>query len=335
MLFDIATPSNPRLIGESSLAGYVRGVYIDDSLLFVATDFNGLRVLNIQDLTDINEVGSYITNGWSSATFYNEGYIYMIDIDCGFWILEHDCDEDELFSRTEFELGTPPNNPDADSDNLTDGAEVNYYFTDPLNSDSDSDLMPDGWEVQYGLNPLFNDSQQDDDTDELSALDEYLAGTSPLTNDTDSDGLSDSAELRIYGTSPILSDTDSDQMPDGWEVQYSLNPLFDDSHLDPDMDDLNNLLEYRIGTSPILADSDADGYLDSWEYYNGFDPMDPNVGFIQYFVSILGWLGLGAVAIMGAIAIHWISKKYTDSGTHEGYPYDGTYSRKNRHCLLI
>ncbi|MHA2222728.1 MAG: hypothetical protein ACXAAO_11810, partial [Candidatus Thorarchaeota archaeon] len=247
---------------------------------------------------------------------------------CGFWILEHDCDEDELFSRAEFEFGTPQNNPDADSDNLTDGSEVYFYFTDPLNNDSDSDGIPDGWEIQYGLNPLVDDSQQDYDFDDLSALDEYLAGTSPMTNDTDSDFLSDSAELFIYGTSPINNDTDFDLLPDGWEVQYSLNPLLDDSHQDPDMDELTNLQEYRIGTNPTLADSDEDGYLDSWEFNNGFDPLDPNVGFIQSFVSVLGWIGLGVIVIMGTVTFFWLLKLRLSSDRYEGYPYDMTSSRR-------
>jgi hypothetical protein len=150
-----------------------------------------------------------------------------------------------------------------------------------------------------------------------------------LTNDTDSDLLSDSAELYIHNTSPTNSDTDFDLLPDGWEVQYDLNPLFDDSQLDPDMDELTNLQEYTIGTDPTLADSDQDGYLDSWEYNNGFDPLDPRVEPTQFFVSIVGWLGFGVIVIMGMLVIHWTAKKYTSSETYEDYPY---YDSPSQRC---
>jgi hypothetical protein len=302
-IYDVFNPTNPRLIWEHSVSGYVRSVYFDNDLFFVASDFNGLRILNGQDPTNVSEVGYYKTNGLSKGTYYRDGYIYVIDIDCGFWILEHDCDEDDLLSRTEFELGTPPDNPDADSDNLTDGSEVNIYFTNPLNNDSDSDAMPDGWEVQYGLNPLIDDSQQDSDNDHLSALNEFLAGTSPLTNDTDLDLLSDSDELLVYGTSPIKSDTDSDLMPDGWEVEYGLNPLFDDAHEDADGDTLDNLLEYEIGTNPLLTDTDQDNYSDGWEYNNGFDPLDPTVSVYQYLITHPEWI---IIALSGGLGIVFV-----------------------------
>lgn len=324
LILDISDPSNPSQIVDYMWPGFITDLYFEGNLLFVAESLSGVAIFDARNISELHNVGSFTDGFRYAGVCVREGYVYVIDHDHGLWILEHDCDEDGLFSRLEYEIGTPPDDPDADQDSLDDGLEIMMYFTDPLNPDSDSDLMSDGWEVLYGLNPLVNDNQQDNDGDDLSALDEYLAGTSPLTNDTDVDSLSDSAELLIYGTSPINPDSDFDQLPDGWEVQYSLNPLLDDSLADSDMDDLNNLLEYELGTSPVLADSDGDGYLDSWEYYNGFDPLDSSVEPLQYFASILGWLVLIVVAIMGTITIHWISMKYTSSDTYEGYPYDGT-----------
>ena len=327
-IYDVSIPADPKLIGESQIAGYIRGSYINGDLLFVTADGNGLRILDIRNSANINEVGSYITNGLSTDVLYQEGYIYMIEIDCGFWIFEHDCDEDDLFSRLEYEHGTPPFNPDADHDSLSDGLEILVYFTDPFNPDSDFDLIPDDWEVQNGLNPLVDDSAQDDDMDGLSALEEYLAGTSIFTNDTDSDSLSDSAELLIYGTNPLNSDSDFDHMPDEWEVQFSLNPLVDDSQSDFDLDNLFNLLEYQIGTNPTLVDSDMDGYSDSWEYNNGFDPLDPNVGLTQYFVSGMGWFGLILLLFMIPVAAICVIFQYKHSGSYEDYPYNGTSPRR-------
>jgi hypothetical protein len=39
-------------------------------------------------------------------------------------------------------------------------------------------------------------------------------------------------------------------MPDGWEVQYGLDPLVNDSSEDPDGDGYTNLQEYREGGDP-------------------------------------------------------------------------------------
>jgi hypothetical protein len=39
-------------------------------------------------------------------------------------------------------------------------------------------------------------------------------------------------------------------MPDWWEIKYGLNPIFDDSGLDPDLDGATNLEEYSAGTHP-------------------------------------------------------------------------------------
>ena len=43
--------------------------------------------------------------------------------------------------------------------------------------DSDDDGMPDGWEDTYNLNPLVDDASGDSDSDGLSNLGEYQAGT--------------------------------------------------------------------------------------------------------------------------------------------------------------
>ena len=39
--------------------------------------------------------------------------------------------------------------------------------------------MPDGWEYTYMLDPVIDDSGDDNDGDEVSNLDEYLNGTNP------------------------------------------------------------------------------------------------------------------------------------------------------------
>ncbi len=46
-----------------------------------------------------------------------------------------------------------------------------------------------------------------------------------VIQDTDADGLTDSAELNVYGTDPRVADTDSDLADDGKEVLAGTNPL--------------------------------------------------------------------------------------------------------------
>ncbi|TQV88006.1 hypothetical protein [Aliikangiella coralliicola] len=86
-----------------------------------------------------------------------------------------DSDLDGLDNSTEFGLFTLPNQEDTDSDNLTDGDEVNVYSTQPLVSDSDKDSLSDGDEV---LIHLTDPNKQDTDEDTFSDSYEVIVGLS-------------------------------------------------------------------------------------------------------------------------------------------------------------
>ncbi|MHC4084938.1 MAG: right-handed parallel beta-helix repeat-containing protein [Planctomycetota bacterium] len=117
--------------------------------------------------------------------------------------------------------------------------------------DSDIDGMPDWWEIRYGLDPAYSDDAAlDADSDDLSNLNEYLAGTDPTDTDSDDDG-----------------------MPDGWEVDNDFDPLdSSDASEDADNDGLSNLGEYNNNADPYDTDSDDDYMPDGWEVDNGLDP---------------------------------------------------------------
>lgn len=115
---------------------------------------------------------------------------------------------------------TSPNDADTDDDGLSDGygedkdssgtitGDANedrvwqsgeiWTETNPLNDDTDGDGLPDGWEVRYGLNPLDdgtttfdgstahldNGADGDPDGDEITNLNELLAGTDPRVDNS-------------------------------------------------------------------------------------------------------------------------------------------------------
>jgi|GEM_PF-2360994 len=107
--------------------------------------------------------------------------------------------------------------------------------------------------------------------------------------DSDGDGLSDYEEQMINGladydpgrgdTDARNPDTDGDGMPDGYEVRHHLNPLKDDSNLDPDGDGQNNLQEWIANTDP------ADGA----DYFKVADAVaHPDRDLVLYWQSATG-----------------------------------------------
>lgn len=150
-----------------------------------------------------------------------------------------------------------PDTADFDGDQLTNLEEitprprpggVNGYAllnpdiqTNPLDSDTDHDGLNDKWEEDHGLDPTDDGSRN---------------GSNGTDGDSDYDGLTNEAELRL-GTNPLLADTDGDGLPDEWEIRYGLNPAspseaagLADRHGHLDEDAAHNLLEFLGGTNP-------------------------------------------------------------------------------------
>ena len=127
---------------------------------------------------------------------------------------ERDSDGDGLTDKFELEIGTDPNNPDTDSDGLSDGEEVLRRNTDPLNPDSDGDQLSDGAEVlDHNTDPL----KPDTDEDQLIDGEEIRLGTDPRNPDTDSDGLLDGVEI-LPCPDPLNPDSDGDGIIDGQDL---------------------------------------------------------------------------------------------------------------------
>ncbi|BCX46925.1 hypothetical protein HAHE_08330 [Haloferula helveola] len=124
---------------------------------------------------------------------------------------------DGLTNWEEYQLGTDPNDPDTDGDNLEDGPETVGAglrpITDPLNPDTDGDGLDDDVESNTGVWAGAADT-----------------GTDPTDPDYDKDGLKDGIESNSgtfvdrttdTGTNPYLPDSDSDGAGDWYEATAS------------------------------------------------------------------------------------------------------------------
>jgi len=160
-----------------------------------------------------------------------------------------DTDDDGLIDFDEEELGTDPNDPDSDDDELMDGLEVNVIGTDPLDDDSDDDGLLDGNE----------DANHDGVVD--------AEETSPLEADTDGDGLQDGTELGLSASQG--DDTDEELFVPDADTETTTDPLDDDSDDDGLMDGSEDAdHDGQVGegeTDPVDPDTDGDTVLDGTE----------------------------------------------------------------------
>ena len=125
------------------------------------------------------------------------------------------------------------NRQDSDGDGLTDGSEIFLHHTDPQSIDTDGDGLLDGYDI-----PVWIGEPR------------YTAWANNIV-------FSSSEGLRIFkgelsaGSDPLADDTDSDGLPDGWEVKNALDPLDaegdDGPEGDPDEDGFENALELELG----------------------------------------------------------------------------------------
>ncbi|MCB1195922.1 right-handed parallel beta-helix repeat-containing protein, partial [bacterium] len=140
--------------------------------------------------------------------------------------------------------------------------------------DSDNDGLPDFWELQLAQNisPAW-----DNDSDLITAEDEYKALTNPFDNDTDADGLSDHDEIILYLTDPLRDgDKDGDGLTDSQEIlTYFTNPtdVDTDDDLMPDKWEVDNAFDPLDSTDGML-DADNDGLKNNEEFYHGTDPSN-------------------------------------------------------------
>lgn len=126
-----------------------------------------------------------------------------------------DRDEDDIPDRAELSVGGSPLRTDTDGDGLRDTFEFEYMAVLAV---GDQDHDHDG----------LLDPDEDHDGDGLTALQEQVLGTSPVTTDTDGDALDDGQE-KPAGANPTVADTDGDGLLDGAEIRAGLDPSASDT----------------------------------------------------------------------------------------------------------
>ena len=215
-----------------------------------------------------------------------------------------DSDGDGLLDFNEIlAYGLDPTNPDTDADGIPDGstaftqgelsndtdpATFPGYLTHPQWHDTDDDELSDWQEIHPDLAfPPYPaiwtyTVTYVDDTGTTQNVNRNPAGynptnpfdptrLSPLTTDSDSDGLADGDEVYIHFTDPLDFDTDDDGDGDGDEVMdgdVDTDPLRYEPvpGPDPDGDGLDTVDEITFGTDPNDADTDNDGLYDGFEF---------------------------------------------------------------------
>ena len=190
-----------------------------------------------------------------------------------------DSDSDGLSDYDEIVIGTNPTIDDTDGDGEGDALDA---F--PLDPDEFADTDGDG---------VGNNSDEDDDNDGLTDIEEQVLGTNPLLEDTDADSYSD-LEDAFPTDAKEWSDLDGDGIGDNTDVDLDgdgivneIDPFPTDpsewldtdgdgignnADEDDDGDGLKDSEEAEVGSNPLVVDTDGDGYND----FEDALPTDPN-----------------------------------------------------------
>ncbi len=241
--------------------------------------------------------------------------------------------DSNTFNRTLFGI-SDPTHPDSDQDGIDDGWEFcyavyglpdpttqNHWSTNPVNPfDVDYDPDSDGWYDRTSFDSPATQGEWEDRQFTPSGeiiqsgignlpftnLMEYLNGTRPDLNDSDSDSvtfntvitsgqvsshtrdynLSDGREVFKYGTNPMDNDTDGDMLPDWYEYNKGWNESNDNysSRVYVEVQWIDTATGGSCTSSTISCRplSQNGGNLSrpsldwTWATFNPTDPLDAN-----------------------------------------------------------
>ena len=172
---------------------------------------------------------------------------------------------------------TNPLEVDTDGDGITDFDEIfanllepSRHRSDPTKIDTDSDGMPDPYELANGLHPKIQaDGSQDSDCDGIQV---QVQGLDCILLNGNSMRFTNYQEY-LSGTDPNNQDSDSDGLPDGWEFFSGLDPMVQDSHLDLDNDTISNMHEYDNFLIDSVVFSQTNPELRAYWRFDTFDAV--------------------------------------------------------------
>jgi hypothetical protein len=173
-----------------------------------------------------------------------------------------DMDYDGRIDGIENRTGTLPYDPDTDNDGLLDGFDVIVNHT------------CDAWWSLVNITGLLNESINATHT---RFFGELSAGTSPVSTDSDGDGLSDGYEF-IGVTDPSNPDTDGDGLLDGDNITIGQSDWRHKLFSSIGVVVMNGTFmgENYSMTDSSKSDTDGDGMPDGWEVKFWLDPNDGN-----------------------------------------------------------
>jgi len=86
-IISVSDPSNPYLLGHCWTPGSANGVFVQDSLAYVADWEAGLQIISVSDLSNPYLLGSYATPEWAMGVFVQDNLAYVADMDAGLQIV--------------------------------------------------------------------------------------------------------------------------------------------------------------------------------------------------------------------------------------------------------
>lgn len=184
--------------------------------------------------------------------------------------------------------------------------------------------------VVAGVENIYVDSDGDGLSDELELHPTSPAWppTDPYDADTDHDGISDYAELRLDNNNRSLNPT---QYNDHCEDYRRL----DGTYLDTDADGMNDCVERLKGTNVFHPDTDADGIPDVIEFYANSNALENQTTLDSDFDGSVNWYEIQRHTNMMAndpkVRERWAYDYYfTDYGIDPQLMYDGEIANMRR-----
>jgi hypothetical protein len=197
---------------------------------------------------------------------------------------DNDCDGDTDEDDPDFDGDALADclDPDDDGDGDPDSSDCSPLDAavhqgaaescDAIDSDCDGSLVDEFDDTDNDELPDCIDD--DDDDDGLSDADELLAGTNPLSADSDGDGLGDQLEVGSDPANPL--DSDADGIPDALDSDSDGDGLLDEDEGagDPDGDGVPNFRDDDSDGDGRSDIEEGDGDLDGDGTPNWLDPID-------------------------------------------------------------